>query len=95
MTQTQPINTCGKPHVGRCTDSPIYSRPEAQLRLIALGWRHDAKTAEWSKDGEGRGRLCWSPDFCNQDDLSVGTRFWLRRPAELLALGNYDIEMVA
>lgn len=87
-----PINTCGTKHIGRCTDSPLFSREDAAVRLIALGWTFKTEGCEWVK-GIERGRLCWSPDFCNQDDLSKGTSFWLRRPAEHIELGKVIINM--
>lgn len=80
---------CGRAHIGRCTDGPTYTRDDASVRLLELGYRFDEERADWWRpllgfDGDGlpvdRGRLAWTPDYCHPDEVSSGTRFFLVRP---------------
>ncbi len=73
------MRTCGKQHVGECTQGEVWQRVHVEAMLRAAGWVLNIESAEWMR-GEDRGRLSWAPDFCRQDLTDYGKRFWLQRP---------------
>ncbi|GAB3081156.1 hypothetical protein GCM10027053_52180 [Intrasporangium mesophilum] len=78
----------GHRHIGQCTTGPLFSRDDAERRLVDLGFTFNAERGDWQRgdevaaDGQPaeRGRLAWQPDYCHPDDVERGARWWLSRP---------------
>ena len=88
MTTTN--TACGTPHIGQCTTTTLYTPEQAEDQLVKMGFVHNDDRAEWVKDSDF-GRLAWTPNYCDQTNLKVGTRFFLRRPNQTAHLGTIEV----
>lgn len=81
MTTTQKH----RKHPERCTTGTLFTKEQAYAKLAEMGYTFDTERFEWvDAAGQVGGRLVWSPDFCNPDDCTTGTSFWLRSPAGVI-----------